>query len=108
MSQQEPAGEPRSKKSKAEGEDEDMIQASSEEYEQFGDYDDGNPQKQPFAMMKAMLARQNTQKKRMTRIEHDVKRIDQRREKNEADIAAMQQQIRLLQHGRSRRSASWQ
>eukprot|EP00959_Pyramimonas_sp_CCMP1952_P301747 6313498-Pyramimonas_sp.AAC.1 len=47
--------------------------------------------------MKAMLAKQNTQKKRTSRIEQDVKRIDQRGEKNEADIAAMQQQARSLQ-----------
>eukprot|EP00959_Pyramimonas_sp_CCMP1952_P250507 5235992-Pyramimonas_sp.AAC.1 len=63
MSQQNPAGEPRSKKSKAEGEDADMIQASSEEGEQFGEFDDGNPMKQQFAMMKAMLAKQNSQNK---------------------------------------------
>jgi len=50
MSQQNPAGEPRSKKSKAEGEDADMIQASSEEGEQFGEFDDGNPMKQQFAI----------------------------------------------------------
>eukprot|EP00959_Pyramimonas_sp_CCMP1952_P398983 8360572-Pyramimonas_sp.AAC.1 len=53
--------------------------------------------KQQFAMMKAMLAKQNTQKKRISRIEQDVKLIDQRGEKNEADIAAMQQHIRSLQ-----------
>eukprot|EP00959_Pyramimonas_sp_CCMP1952_P024524 514990-Pyramimonas_sp.AAC.1 len=74
-----------------------MIQASSEEEEQFGEFDDGNPMKQQFAMMKAMLAKQNTQKNIISRIEQDVKRIDQRGEKNGADIAAMQQQIRSLQ-----------
>eukprot|EP00959_Pyramimonas_sp_CCMP1952_P153921 3220339-Pyramimonas_sp.AAC.1 len=44
-----------------------------------------------------MLTKQNTQEKRISRIEQEVKRIHQRGENNEADVAAMQQHIRLLQ-----------
>eukprot|EP00959_Pyramimonas_sp_CCMP1952_P326795 6840706-Pyramimonas_sp.AAC.1 len=77
--------------------DGDMEDDDSEEDQQFCNFDEGNAAKQQFAILKAMLAAQNTQKKRLAKMESDVQRIDKRGAKNEADFASMQQQIRSLQ-----------